>query len=88
MGSVSSSLVTVELDRGPVLEPQNPSKGRRLEDSHDTLRVVGGYIQFPTISGAPPTADCLSDWQAGRVVVSTDTGNLYICKGATGWGVK
>jgi len=52
-----------------------------------TLQVVGNYIQFPTITGAPPPdSDCNSTAQAGRIVVRTDGSiNLYICTGTGGW---
>jgi hypothetical protein len=51
-----------------------------------TLQVVGNYIQFPTITGAPPTDACDEASEAGRVVVRTDgPTNLYVCTGTTGW---
>lgn len=51
-----------------------------------TLQVVGNYIQFPTISGGPPSAtDCDSMVEAGRIVVRTDgPPDLYVCTG-TNW---
>ena len=53
------------------------------------LQVVNNYIQFPTISGAAPSAaDCDSAAEAGRIVVKTDTANLYICTGISGWVTK
>jgi hypothetical protein len=51
-----------------------------------TLQVVGNYIQFPTITGAPPAADCDAAVEAGRMVVRIDgPQDLYICKGVAGW---
>jgi len=50
------------------------------------FQVVGNYIQFPTISGGPPSAtDCDSMDEAGRMVVRTDgPPDLYVCTG-TNW---
>lgn len=52
-----------------------------------TFQVVGNYIQFPTIIGAPPpNTDCNSAVHAGRTIIRTDGPiNLYICTGAGGW---
>lgn len=50
------------------------------------LQVVGNYIQFPTITGAPPITDCDEATEAGRMVVRIDgPQDLYICKGVAGW---
>lgn len=54
-----------------------------------SLHVVGNYIQFPARDTAPPTADCDSPLEAGRVVVRTNgPPDLYICRGASGWVSK
>lgn len=50
------------------------------------LQVVGNYIQFPTITGAPPITDCDEAIEGGRMVVRIDgPQDLYICKGVAGW---
>lgn len=52
------------------------------------LTVAGsGYFQFAkSQSGAPPSSDCNSDSQRGRLSISTTNNRLYVCNGAArGW---
>jgi hypothetical protein len=53
---------------------------------NSTLQVVGGYLQLPTTTGAPPSGDCNHSSEAGRVIVRTDgPPTLYVCTGTGGW---
>ena len=51
------------------------------------LEVTGGYFQFSqTSSGAPPSADCNSNSQRGRLTLDITNNRLYVCAGASrGW---
>ncbi len=62
-----------------------------ITDTYGTTLYVpdGGYAQFMNGGyGAPPSYDCNSDSERGRIYIRTDTnpGRLYICIGwAGGW---
>lgn len=63
--------------------------GIGTDEPQSALQVVGNYIQFPTITGAPPLTDCDEAIEAGRMVVRIDgPPDLYICRGTTGWARK
>ncbi len=51
------------------------------------LQVSGGYFQFTqTSAGAPPSADCASDSQRGRLSIDTTNNKMYVCNGTSrGW---
>jgi hypothetical protein len=52
------------------------------------LVVSNGYLNLPTISGSdPPSGDCNENWEEGRMIVRTDTGELFICADS-GWVSK
>ncbi len=46
-----------------------------------------GYLQFSkTSSGAPPSGDCDSDGERGRMIIDTTNNRLYVCNGSgRGW---
>lgn len=47
---------------------------------------VEGYIQMDTVTVDPPSADCDSDEEAGRIVLRTDLNKIFICVGESrGW---
>uniref|UniRef100_A0A7C4M2Q7 LamG domain-containing protein n=1 Tax=candidate division CPR3 bacterium TaxID=2268181 RepID=A0A7C4M2Q7_UNCC3 len=57
-------------------------------DPQSTLHVPDGkYAQFEdNNAGAPPSADCDSNTERGRISIDTTNNRLYICNGATrGW---
>jgi len=87
--SSEHDLFVVDADTGQVKTSRlvtTGSVGIGTLNPQSTLQVVGNYIQFPAISGAPPAVDCDSSAEAGRMVVRTDgAANLYVCKGTSGW---
>jgi hypothetical protein len=65
--------------------PRRDARG--YDAGHDTLRMIGEDMRFPTVTGtAPPWIDCDEEADAGRLVVRTDGAtNLYVCTGTRGW---
>ena len=51
------------------------------------LQVFGGYIQLDTVTATPPSADCDTSDEYGRMKVDNKVGtsNLYVCT-PNGWG--
>lgn len=51
------------------------------------LQVSGDYIQIPTRTNAPPSADCDSSSEYGRMVINETSRRFYICTDS-GWDYK
>jgi hypothetical protein len=49
---------------------------------------ANSYLHADTVTADPPGADCDAPAEAGRMLFRTDTGGLWICKGAAGWVTK
>jgi len=57
-----------------------------IEEPASKLQVIDGYVQLDTVSGVPPTIDCDSMDEYGRMKVddTINTAKLYICT-PIGW---
>jgi hypothetical protein len=55
--------------------------------SGDVVVDASGYLKISrTSAGAPPSTDCDSNSERGRMVINTTNNRLHICNGATrGW---
>ncbi len=66
--------------------------GVNTSTPQSTLQVANGYMQIPFLpnTSGPNSADCDSDSEGGRMVVTNDgppfnTTYLWVCGGAAGW---
>lgn len=53
--------------------------------ANGSIEVDNGYIQLDTSSGMPPSVDCDSQDEVGRMKVDSTSSVLYVCT-ASGWG--
>jgi hypothetical protein len=71
----------------PLLEIVEATKsvGVGTNTPYSPFQVVGSYIQIPVRTTAPLATDCNEGFEAGRMVIDTVSGFLWICRGASGW---
>jgi hypothetical protein len=89
MGNGGSTPVDVAIQRETTstltfLTRDDESDAERVRIDSDGIEVSEGYLKLDTSSGTPPSNDCDSADEVGRMKVDSSSPILYVCT-ASGW---